>query len=123
MCKIASKSSVQIYTFTCGVYVAGKIQSQVESVFNLGEQTLTLAQSFTVTLSALAHTLASRDNHGSVILVSLETRLVSLETRLVSLETRLVSRETRGGKFPVSATVQYSQWCVGQLCVRVKVTL
>ena len=43
--------------------------------------------------------------HGSVILVSLETRLVSYETRLVSLETRLVSRETRGGKLRVSGTV------------------
>ena len=36
--------------------------------------------------------------HGSVI-------LVSLETRLVSYETRLVSRETRGGKLRVSGTV------------------
>ena len=38
--------------------------------------------------------------HGSVI-------LVSLETRLVSYETRLVSRETRGGKLRVSGTVRY----------------
>ena len=37
--------------------------------------------------------------HGSVI-------LVSLETRLVSYETRLVSRETRGGKLRVSGTVK-----------------
>ena len=36
--------------------------------------------------------------HGSVI-------LVSLETRLGYYETRLVSRETRGGKLRVSGTV------------------
>ena len=49
--------------------------------------------------------------HGSVILVSLETRLVSYETRLVSLETRLVSRETRGGKLRVSGTVLFIVAC------------
>ena len=56
--------------------------------------------------------------HGSVILVSLETRLVSYETRLVSLETRLVSRETRGGKLRVSGTVRSIMWvCIVFLSV------
>ena len=59
--------------------------------------------------------------HGSVILVSLETRLVSYETRLVSLETRLFSRETRGGKLRVSGTVFIRSEISWNCCLKAKI--